>query len=297
MKICNICKIKKSYNDFQKKKTEKDGYRKTCTKCVHNKLNLLYEKNKEKIKTINIEETKICYKCKIEKKLYEFYQDLYSKKMFSNVCILCEKEQQRNYRLLNKDKIKIKKEEYKKNNKDKISLLTEKRKNKFFKNNSIKDFSKINKICCRCKIEKNSEYFNKNYKRKDGLSPICKKCKKEDRKRYIKNENYKNKLYFYKHKRRIREKNLLFSFDIKIYETVTLKFWNYSCVVCGSKENLQKDHFIPIISKECPGTTLYNIIPLCRKCNLQKGSKNPKVFFDTFTYQKIINFFTQYYKF
>jgi len=50
-----------------------------------------------------------------------------------------------------------------------------------------------------------------------------------------------------------------------------LKKHNYSCVYCGSTNNISVDHIIPL-SK---GGTNYidNIQPLCLPCNLKKGNK------------------------
>ena len=47
-----------------------------------------------------------------------------------------------------------------------------------------------------------------------------------------------------------------------------LWYFNYKCLCCGSKENIQRDHIIPA-SKN--GTNyIDNMQPLCRTCNIRK---------------------------
>ena len=50
-----------------------------------------------------------------------------------------------------------------------------------------------------------------------------------------------------------------------------LKKYNYRCVFCGNKNNLQMDHIIPF--SKGGKTEFRNLQPLCRECNLKKGNK------------------------
>lgn len=56
-----------------------------------------------------------------------------------------------------------------------------------------------------------------------------------------------------------------------------LEWWNYSCAYCGAQRDfwnsLQADHFIPITSTDCPGTTADNILPSCKYCNTSKNRR------------------------
>ena len=45
------------------------------------------------------------------------------------------------------------------------------------------------------------------------------------------------------------------------------------CAYCGSKQDIQQDHVIPI--SRGGGTTMNNIVPACRKCNQSKKDKTP----------------------
>lgn len=70
-----------------------------------------------------------------------------------------------------------------------------------------------------------------------------------------------------------------------------LAYWHHACAICGNEEGvywtLAYDHFIPLASPACPGTTAGNMLPLCHTrraaplgtpcCNNAKSSKDPHV--------------------
>jgi 5-methylcytosine-specific restriction endonuclease McrA len=63
-----------------------------------------------------------------------------------------------------------------------------------------------------------------------------------------------------------------------------LEYFNYRCAVCGNQmrdlfETIKphQDHWIPLASPECLGTTADNMICLCSSCNLSKGAKLPAI--------------------
>ncbi|MDX9782975.1 MAG: HNH endonuclease [Bacteroidales bacterium] len=59
-----------------------------------------------------------------------------------------------------------------------------------------------------------------------------------------------------------------------IPQEVMDKVWNRDggrCVKCGSQENLEFDHIIPV--SKGGATTYRNIQLLCKKCNLEKTNK------------------------
>ena len=54
-----------------------------------------------------------------------------------------------------------------------------------------------------------------------------------------------------------------------------LLYFNNQCANCGSTKRIEKDHYVPVRYDRKIGTTKYNIIPLCRVCNLKKNALMP----------------------
>src|SRR5688572_8073470 len=88
--------------------------------------------------------SKMCSKCKIEKRLSEFYEDKCQKSGYYPSCKSCKK-------IKNKEVAR------------KYSLLTTRE-------------EKDKKVCSRCKIEKNVLEYVKNRYQKDGFAGECKQC-------------------------------------------------------------------------------------------------------------------------
>lgn len=54
-----------------------------------------------------------------------------------------------------------------------------------------------------------------------------------------------------------------------------LLYWG-CCAACGRVEDVyHADHWVPLTSRRCPGTTAGNIIPLCHSCNTSKNASEP----------------------
>ena len=80
-----------------------------------------------------------------------------------------------------------------------------------------------------------------------------------------------------KHARRRSKINIEATLTRQEWEDI-LKLYNYSCAYCGSKENIEQDHVIPI-SKN--GNHIKeNVVPACRKCNNKKRAEiwKPRLF-------------------
>jgi len=52
-----------------------------------------------------------------------------------------------------------------------------------------------------------------------------------------------------------------------------LEMYGNRCAYCGSEENIQQEHVIPV--SRGGGTTMDNIVPACKKCNMSKKDKTP----------------------
>lgn len=89
----------------------------------------------------------------------------------------------------------------------------------------------------------------------------------------------------YKQNRRARKRNLPNTFTAE-EARFALDYFHYSCAYCGrqfhdlfNERTLAFDHFIPLSSPECPGTTAGNMLPVCHGvdgCNLSKGARDPE---------------------
>jgi 5-methylcytosine-specific restriction endonuclease McrA len=85
-------------------------------------------------------------------------------------------------------------------------------------------------------------------------------------------DEYRLKSRIYNHRRRAREGHLLH--DITENEWENCKdYFEQKCAYCGSEEELQQEHFIPVVRGG--GYTIGNIIPACKRCN---SSKNDSAF-------------------
>jgi 5-methylcytosine-specific restriction endonuclease McrA len=58
----------------------------------------------------------------------------------------------------------------------------------------------------------------------------------------------------------------------------TKKYFNDKCVYCGSTDELEKDHAIPINKEKLGEHKIGNIIPSCKKCNSEKANKDYREF-------------------
>lgn len=113
MKICSFCDLEKSFDNFFKGSTSKDGYRNKCKLCISIQQKDYYENNKE---IINAKNKIYAQKNKHKKKKYIPYSE-YGKQYYEKNKEAHKKVQLR-YREKYKDKLKEKARAYKQKNKD-----------------------------------------------------------------------------------------------------------------------------------------------------------------------------------
>lgn len=165
------------------------------------------------------------------------------------------------------------------------------------------------RYCSKCLRELPVSMFNKDRNREDGYFPICKRCRTKYRQDNAQRTSDYNKSYlpdYYErnrdqllayhkdqydqkynndpeftarfrvasNKRRARKSFLPDNFSTADWQ-LCLRYWGDRCATCGSDENIQADHWIPLSAPNCPGTIPSNMIPLCRTCNCSKHDSDP----------------------
>lgn len=131
-KVCIKCDDEKLTNEFNKSKTNKDGYINTCKSCCRNYSKIHYKMNKEEVKEKQKEHYKH-NKNKVKEK-----QKIRYEKSKEEI-----RKQHREYYKINKDKINEKHKEYREKNKE--QLKTYHNKNKEKAKNYQKKYRQLNK--------------------------------------------------------------------------------------------------------------------------------------------------------
>lgn len=154
------------------------------------------------------------------------------------------------------------------------------------KPSSVKNRNYCSNVCRLSAIHvdlpkwENYEYI-RDYNNKYSRSWYMKNRKRILENAKIRHKKDPTKRTSYMIRRRARENELPDNFTSNDWE-FCLKWWNYSCAVCGRPSGeshiIAADHWIPISKSDSPGTVVWNIIPLChgrKGCNNSKGGKDP----------------------
>lgn len=133
LKKCSKCKGEKSYDEFHKDKTRKDGYYHRCKICTSEDNKNSRNKNKDKVKEDNKiwrENNKInkkkCSKCKVIKKIEYFHKNNSRKDGYSCQCSACQKESSRKSYEKHKLKVNNRSKKWRSKNKENISEYNKK---------------------------------------------------------------------------------------------------------------------------------------------------------------------------
>lgn len=197
--------------------------------------------------------TKICTFCKVELEASttNFHKSSTGKYGLSAKCKSCYKK----YCEENKEKISSRAKEYLRNNKDKVK-------------DKQKEWRIQNKEYL---LSKSKQYYydnmnvRKSYNRKYSIVA-------SDKRKFnvrVWRENNKGKALENSQKRRVLSQSVVDNLTEKQWEEC-LSHFNYKCAYCGEDGALEKEHFIPL-EKKGP-TSVDNILPSCRSCNLRKRS-------------------------
>jgi len=148
----------------------------------------------------------------------------------------------------------------------------------------------MNKICPKCKCEKDVNLFNSQKK-------YCKEChnilnsiwRENNREKYRECQRKSNRKYNYKRQSLFKKTDkgkILNRASAKRYRARKLGCTNHhtekewitllnqsdnKCSFCNSKENLTKDHIIPL--SKGGSDLIDNIQVLCNRCNASKGNR------------------------
>ena len=114
--------------------------------------------------------------------------------------------------------------------------------------------------------------------RKHVAHGLCKSCY-ERRYRKVKGEIYRRTA------RVSRDRKFGIETQIPMgYEGLVFDVFGRRCALCGNDLNLVLDHHRPV-QDGC--SLLHNAVPLCRRCNAQKGIKAPQDFYDAWKFAEI----------
>ena len=100
-KKCSKCSITKTYQDFNKDNTKKDGLHTTCKQCEKEGKQRYKEHKMQKIKENELKE-KECMKCKTTQPISEFTVHFYMKDGYCNNCKTCSRADINTKRKINK---------------------------------------------------------------------------------------------------------------------------------------------------------------------------------------------------
>lgn len=102
------------------------------------------------------------------------------------------------------------------------------------------------------------------------------KNNKEHLKLYLK-DKYKqdsSKFLIRSHNYESRKRKLANNMN-KIQYDFMMKYWDNKCAITGESGKIHLDHWIPLNSKNCPGTIGTNMIPMSRNLNTSKKDTHP----------------------
>lgn len=189
-----------------------------------------------------IQERKDCKTCKKNLPFTDFYKNKRRRDGRESECKRCQvKRAQRNRKI-----------RYKKNP-ELLEKDRERERIRMAENRKCPEFRKRD-------IKKKRQYYQDN---KDKISEYNKRYTRSKRGREIKR--------IVAQRRYARKKNTIATFTLEQWKSC-LDYFNHSCAYCGSKRNLQQEHFVPV--SKGGEYTITNIIPACENCNYNKRDKD-----------------------
>lgn len=250
--------------------------------------------------------TKRCRNCGIEYPATReyFHGKKPNKDQLNNWCKSCRREKSRRYRADNYEEVQERKRKYYEANRE--AILEAKRQNYWANRDTYLNHNKQRRRKNPDKVkEYNGQYYKAHRSRVQEGSQRWRaanrsRVQENSRKYYLANQGkakeYSRK-YYHENREAARdiarrwyannpEKSLLLiqrrrARKQALPDTLTVEqwlkalvYWENCCAYCGKHvEKLTLDHYIPLISSDCPGTVATNALPACRNCNSSKKNK------------------------
>lgn len=202
------------------------------------------------------------------------------RKKYCDKCrVIINKEKRKQYYIKNKYRIIKTNIEYNKNNPIKRKEIWD----RYFNKNKDIILEKVNKY-----RKNNPEKVKNNLKRykqsKKGKFAESRYRKSENRKNVLKRYNKSPKgiiscrLKVHRYNSNKKKVEEIYKFTRKDIDKIFNLFDN-KCFNCGSKKDLEIDHFYPLVKNFGLSHRKFNICILCRSCNGKKKDKMPEDFF------------------
>lgn len=258
-KWCRQCEQIKPLNEFHKKKTSVDGKRETCIECRARNEGFKYKKRVP-------DGYRRCSRCKNELPATDeyFYVDK-QRGNFHSTCKTCVNDQLRQWAKENPDKEKESQRKYTETNREKIRS-----KNRIYAQNNKEKRREYYLRNIKRHIERGRQWYWKNIDKARSLA-------REKTRRWFRNNPVAAKAVV--QRRAARKRSLPDTLTAAQWQRC-LEYWGHRCAYCGRDADLftviSLDHFIPLSSPDCPGTTVLNSLPACHKgggCNSSKSDK------------------------
>jgi len=145
-------------------------------------------------------------------------------------------------------------------------------------------------ICKKCWVKKGGENYRRQdpeilrQKRQSHVASMSlekrAKWRRQQAEWYRRNKRHHQKLMrIHCAKRAATRKSLPADFSREDMQRA-LQFFDHRCAACGVAVGgfvpLHWDHWIPLNHKNCPGTIVDNMVPLCELCNISKHDTDAK---------------------
>lgn len=249
--VCKKCGISKPLEDFSPKKTGRNGRRTECKEC--RRVPHLREKREAQRKCIERyelgEEVKFCPRCETCKPMTAFSNSSSHSDGKRSECKDCRSK----YYYDNHERAVERIRAYYDENQETIKAY----RRAYYQENL--DHEK----------QRNRVYYRRNQKRIRLMAKDYRKRKPE-----VKRASAQRRL--------ARKRGLLDNFTAEDWQRA-LDYFGHRCAVCGREADdvviLAADHWIPLVSPDCPGTVPENILPLCHGvggCNNEKQDRPPR---------------------